>query len=308
MCIRDSINAEYMGITTWIVSFFGFKFKISAIALPIIGIGLPFLFLNKERLKYLGEVFMGLGILFLGITFLKDAVPDMKNNTEILSFLQYFNDMGFIAIPIFILVGALLTVVVQSSPAAMTITVAMAYKGWINFPLAAAIVLGENIGTTVTAYIASWDTNTNAKRAARAHFLFNVFGVAWMLFIFNYFLKFISAIAPWDASLQQNLPLNLALFHTIFNIINTLICISFVDKIAMIVSKIVKEKPNFQKGSGVKSYNLKYLSTTMLNTAEFDLVAAKKEILNMNEIVEKMFNTFLSSFNSADKQLSLIHI
>ena len=169
-------------ITTWIVSIVGFKFKISAIALPIVGIGLPLIFSKLKKRRDLGEVLIGFGMLFLGLMFLKQSVPDIKQHPEVLSFLQNFTSLPYFwSLLFFIFVGTILTIVVQSSSAAMAITVTIAAFGWIDFPTAAAIVLGENIGTTITAYLASVGANVNARRAARAHFLFNVFGVLWML-------------------------------------------------------------------------------------------------------------------------------
>jgi phosphate:Na+ symporter len=162
-------------VTTWIVSLIGFKFKITAIALPVIGIGLPLIFSKVQKRKDFGEVLVGFGLLFLGLMFLKQSVPDIKTHPQALSFIQNFTDLPFfLSTIIFVILGTILTIVVQSSSAAMAITVTMAAFGWINFPTAAAIVLGENIGTTITAYLASIGTSVNARRAARAHFLFNI--------------------------------------------------------------------------------------------------------------------------------------
>ncbi len=286
-------------VTTWIVSFFGFKFKITAIALPIIGIGLPFIFSKFKRRRDFGEVLIGFGLLFLGLMFLKESVPDIKNNPEVLAFLQNYTDLGFLSFLIFVGVGTLLTVIVQSSSAAMAITVTMAFKGWIDFPTAAAVVLGENIGTTITAYLASLGTSVNARRAARAHFLFNTFGVIWMAIVFRYFTKLILKIAPWDPSVQSNLPLNLSLFHTIFNIMNTLIFISFVPKFARIVEKLVKPKERDE----VTEYKLEYISTGLQDTAQMNILNAKNEISKMSDITEKMFQNFLEVFSNPDKKM-----
>jgi len=286
-------------VTTWIVSFFGFKFKITAIALPIVGIGLPFIFSKFKKRRDFGEVLIGFGLLFLGLMFLKESVPDIKNNPEILAFLQNYTDMGFLSFLIFVGVGTLLTVIVQSSSAAMAITVTMAFKGWIDFPTAAAVVLGENIGTTITAYLSSIGTSVNARRAARAHFLFNTLGVIWIAFIFKYFTAFILKIAPWDSSAQNNLPLNLSLFHTIFNIINTIIFISFIPKLALLVEKLVKPKERDK----ITEYKLDYISTGLQDTAQMNILNAKNEITKMSDITEKMFKTFLSVFNNPDKKM-----
>jgi len=286
-------------VTTWIVSIIGFKFKISAIALPVIGVGLPFMFSKFKKRRDIGEILIGFGLLFLGLMFLKESVPNIKNNPEILEFLKNYTNLGFLSFVIFVIVGSILTVIVQSSSAAMAITVTMAFMGWIGFETAAAIVLGENIGTTVTAYLASLGTNVNARRTARAHFLFNIFGVIWMAFIFRYFTQFILKIAPWDSSLQINLPLNLSLFHTVFNIINSLIFIPFIKPFAKLVEKLVKPKASDLS----KEYTFKYIKTGLQDTGQLNIQSAKSELNKMLELVNDMFNTFLRVFRNPDKKM-----
>lgn len=287
-------------VTTWIVSYFGFKFKITAIALPVIGIGLPFMFAKTRRKRDFGEILIGFGLLFLGLMFLKEAVPDIRNNPEILEFLKNYTDLGFLSFLIFILVGTLLTVVVQSSSAAMAITVTMAFKGWIDYPTAAAIVLGENIGTTITAYLASLGTNVNARRAARAHFLFNMFGVIWIAIIFTPFTNLILKLAPWNPDAQANLPLNLSLFHTVFNITNTVIFIGFTKQLATVVKKMVKPT----KADQLKQkYSLKYVSTSVQDAGELNLYNAQKEIMKMADITQEMFDLFLEIFYNPNKKM-----
>jgi len=295
-------------VTTWIVSAIGFKFKLTAVALPIVGVGLPFMFSKIKKRRDFGEVLIGFGLLFLGLMFLKESVPDIKSNPEVLSFLQNYTNLGFMSILIFVGVGAILTVIVQSSSAAMAITVTMAYMGWINFPTAAAIVLGENIGTTVTAYLASIGTNVNARRTARAHLLFNILGVVWMTLLFQLFVKengIIYKLAPWDPTQLDahgkmvNLPLNLALFHTVFNILNTLVFIAFIPQFAKIVKKLIPAKDSDSDGK----YELKYISTGLQDTGAMNLVKAKNEINKMTEIVENMFTTFLKVFQNPDKKM-----
>ena len=286
-------------VTTWIVSLIGFKFKITAIALPVIGVGLPFMFSKFKKRRDVGEIFIGFGLLFLGLMFLKESVPDIKNNPEVLEFLKNYTDLGFLSFVIFVFVGSILTVIVQSSSAAMAITVTMAYMGWIGFETAAAIVLGENIGTTVTAYLASLGTNVNARRTARAHFLFNTFGVIWMALIFKYFIQFILKIAPWDSSLQSNLPLNLSLFHTVFNIINSLIFIPFIIPFAKLVEKLVKPKESDHS----TEYKLQYIKTGLQDTGQMNIQTAKSELNKMVELINNMFDTFLKVFRNPDKKM-----
>jgi len=297
-------------ITTWIVSFVGFKFKVTAIALPIVGIALPFIFSKNKKNRDFGEILIGFGLLFLGLLFLKESVPDIKHHPEILSFLQNYTNHGFLSFVIFVFVGSVLTVIVQSSSAAMAITVTMAFKGWIDFPTAAAIALGENIGTTVTAYLASIGTNVNARRSARAHFFFNVFGVIWMAFAFHLFTKdngIIYNIAKlfWNPELTNaqgqhiNFPLNVALFHSVFNILNTLLFIPFVPQFSKFVENVVKPKASDLR----KKYELKYISTGIQDTAELNILKAKQEIIKMSAVAKDMFLSFLDIFNNPDKKI-----
>ncbi|HIE73449.1 MAG TPA: Na/Pi cotransporter family protein, partial [Flavobacteriales bacterium] len=180
-------------ITAWLISLLGFKVKISSIALPIIAIGFPMMFSSKSNIKAWAEVLIGFALLFMGLDALKESVPNLKENAEFLSFLSSYADMGTISLLIFIGVGTILTLVVQSSSAAMALTLVMCYEGYIPFELAAAMVLGENIGTTITANLAALVGNVHAKRAARAHFIFNIFGVIWMIFAFQFFINSIDS-------------------------------------------------------------------------------------------------------------------
>ena len=192
-------------ITAWLVAWIG-KFSISSIALPIIGIGLPLFFIGKEKLKASGETLIGFGLLFTGLSFLKHSVPDLKGGVHanealqgtIQGIIDGITSFGFApSILLFLAAGILLTLIVQSSSAAMAITITCAWNGWLGddpftvFQYSAAIVLGENIGTTVTAWLASIGTSVNARRAARAHFLFNVIGTIWALIVFGWMTHWI---------------------------------------------------------------------------------------------------------------------
>jgi phosphate:Na+ symporter len=200
-------------LTGWIIATVG-KFSLSKIALPIIGVGLPMIFVSKPKVKNLGEVLVGFGLLFFGLSELKEAVPDVKSLLksketadkllvqDVQALIEQLNSHGFGSVLIFLVIGVFLTLLVQSSSAAMGITIIVAINGWINFEIAAAIVLGENIGTTVTAWLASLGANLNAKRAARAHFIFNVAGVLWMLAAFYPFIAMVDSFMP--GSIHQN--------------------------------------------------------------------------------------------------------
>ncbi|MFP4522009.1 MAG: Na/Pi cotransporter family protein, partial [Fibrobacterota bacterium] len=287
-------------ITGWIVSIFGFKFKISAIALPVAGIGLPLIFSKSDRRKDQGEILIGFGLLFLGLNFLKHAVPDIKSNPEVLSFLADYTNLGFFSYIIFLIAGVLLTITVQSSSAAMAVTITMAYKGWIDFPTAAAVVLGENIGTTITAYLASLGTSLSARRAARAHLVFNLLGVIWMTFLFVPFCGMIEHIVPGSAENTANIPIHLSMFHTMFNLANTFLLVGFVKQIAAIVVKIV---PSSEGDDEEQEYKLDYLSSSLSHTPEIALMEIRGEIQKMSHKTEKMFGKFLDVFLNPSKKM-----
>ena len=287
-------------ITGWIVAILGFKFKISAIAIPIIGIGMPFFFSQKSSRKDLGQALIGFGLLFLGLSLLKNSVPDIKSHPEILEFLSSYTHYGFGSFVIFVLVGSLLTVVVQSSSAAMAITLTMANAGWIDFSTAAAIVLGENIGTTITAFLASIGTNVNAKRASRAHLLFNVFGVIWMAFLFKPFLLLVETAVPGALTGPEGIPARLAMFHTLFNIINTLLWIGFIPFLAKLVSYIIPDRGEIS----TTKYELKFISTAIQETPEINIIKARSEVYKMADIVRGMYKEFLKVFQNPEKNMS----
>ncbi|MBN2441264.1 MAG: Na/Pi cotransporter family protein [Spirochaetales bacterium] len=288
-------------ITAWIVSIFGFKLSLSVVSLPCIGIGMFFIFSKKHKRRDFGEILVGFGLLFLGLRFLKDSVPTInEENIGILEFLKNFTEHGIFSTLFFIFVGTTITIVIQSSSAAMAITIAMAFNGWIDFPTAAAIVLGENIGTTITAFLAAFNANVSARRAARAHMFFNVFGVLWMIIFFPLFLKLIVLIIPGSDTTRDIITFRLALFHTMFNIMNTLIFIWFVPAFAWLVERLVKPGERDLD----KKYKLDYLSTGIQDTAEINIMKGKKEISKMAVITREMFTTFLEIFHNPNKNLS----
>ena len=277
-------------ITAWLISIVGFKVKIATYALPIIAVGFPLMFFNRERLKFWGEVLVGFALLFMGLALLKDSVPDLKANPEILAFLSQYTDLGYLSILLFVLIGTGLTVAVQSSSAAMALTLVMANNGWIPFELAAAMVLGENIGTTITANLAALVGNVHAKRAALSHLIFNIFGVVWILILIrpalglvDWYLVSSGSASPYDTA--TNIPVALSIFHSGFNILNTLLLVWFVNFIANMVTKIIKS-------TGDDEFQLEYISTGMMNTAELSIEEARKETVRMGGMTKKMSKQF----------------
>ncbi len=277
-------------ITAWLISIVGFKVKIATYALPIIAFGFPLMFFNREKLKFWGEVMVGFALLFMGLSLLKDSVPDLNSNPQILEFLSRYTDLGYLSILLFVLIGTCVTVVVQSSSAAMALTLVMANNGWIPFELAAAMVLGENIGTTITANLAALVGNVHAKRAALSHLIFNIFGVIWILILIrpainlvDWYLVSNGTASPFTSA--ASIPIALSIFHSTFNILNTLLLVWFVNFIARTVTKAIKS-------TGEDEFSLEYISTGLMNTAEFSIEEARKETVRMGELTIKMSKQF----------------
>jgi phosphate:Na+ symporter len=296
-------------VTAWLIAILGFKVSLSFLSLPLIGISFPLFYSKNSTRKSWGEFIIGFAILFIGLQFLKENVPGI-DNTETLSFLASFTNMGFGSTLIFVMVGTILTVIIQSSSATMALTLVMCYNGLITFEMAAAMVLGENIGTTITANIAAYVANVSAKRAARAHFIFNIFGVVWMLLLFHPFLRGIDwflqerhGASLLNTELSQNdfnsikslYPVGLAVFHTTFNIINTLALIGFTPFIAKVATKMVPDK-----GEDDEEFRLKYISSSLVSTSEIALVQARKEIADFAIRLERMFG-FIKKLENQEK-------
>jgi phosphate:Na+ symporter len=338
-------------LTGWIIATIG-KFSLSKIALPIIGLGLPLVFMSQPKFKHTGEFLVGFGLLFFGLSELKNAVPDVKSLLkssdpgdqlmvqDIQGFIEQLNSYGFGSVIIFLIIGVFLTILVQSSSAAMGITIIVAINGWINFEIAAAIVLGENIGTTVTAWLASLGANINAKRAARAHFIFNIAGVCWMLLLFYPFIDMLDQIMPGaiymedvtqteaitylsendfkgepseddlakarKAIVDKNIPLHLSLFHTLFNLANIALLIGFTPHLGRLVERLVK--PKTHDGNAPKPGSLAALhyegSGVLPKTGELNLALVEAEINRLAAITRYMFEGFVEVFESPDSDKS----
>ncbi len=295
-------------VTAWMVSIFGFKTQITPIAIALIGIFFPFLFASNIKLKNIAEAMIGFGILFIGLEFIKDSVPDIAENPEMFAFLDQFTDFGVMSTLIFVMVGAILTLLTQSSSAATAITLVMLFQGWISFPIAAAMILGENIGTTVTANIAAIIGNVHAKRAARFHFFFNVIGVIWMLIIMVPFLRGIDSVMMYFTSsdisvfsdaeeARVNATLALSLFHTSFNVLNVLLLFAFVPYLIRLVEKV---QPAHLTGD--EKFKLQYISGGLMSSAKLSIEQAQKEIDLFGKIIEKMHYSFSGLFFKKQKK------
>lgn len=274
-------------ITAWIITILGFKVKMDVLALPIIAFGLPLMFSSNNKYKALSEFLIGFALLFLGLDALKGAVPDISNNPEILHFLEEWTSMGILSTLLFVGIGTIVTVVVQSSSAAMALTLVLCADGIIPFEAAAAMVLGENIGTTITANLAAMVGNIHAKRTARAHLIFNLFGVIWMVVAFNgvtagidKYMVASGAQSPFVTAAA--IPAALSIFHTVFNIANAVFLIGLVDFIARTVTKMVPSKGDDEE------FRLEYIDTGIMLTPELSLMEAKKEVAKFGKITVRM--------------------
>lgn len=310
--------------TAWVISLFGFTVNISSFVLPLIGLSIPLLFTKKSRNKSIGEFLIGFAFLFMGLDMISKYVPDLQSNPEMFAFLEHYASMGYGSVLIFVAVGILLTMVIQSSAATFAITLIMCSKGWIDFDLSCALVLGSNIGTTITPILASMSGNVAAKRTAMGHLLFNLLGTVWVLFLYYPFVNLnvwltealgqgnpealsayvnqIEATQPeiynhlFDNSLpaghdvlarigvmQQSVSFGLAIFHTVFNLINLSIMIWITGLYVRIVERLVPAKHKEDE-----EFQLKFISGGLLNASELNIAQAEKEIAVFAERVQRM--------------------
>ena len=279
-------------VTAWLVDKIGFKVDIAIACLPLIALSVPMLFAKRKRIKFYGEFILGFAILFWGLQELKEAVPDLRGNTDALNFLEAYADGGILSNLFFVGVGTLITVIVQSSSAAMTLTITLAANGIIPFEIAAAIVLGENIGTTITAWLASIPANVHAKRAARIHSLFNIIGVLWMIILISFFID-LPPVIQWinEAILRDSTDIlspegrgtGIAIFHTLFNLANVLLLIWFIPWLVKTATKMVKSK-----GGEDELFKLDYIGEGLLPSNELSLMEAKKEVQQFARTTSKM--------------------
>jgi phosphate:Na+ symporter len=290
-------------ITAWLITLFGFKVKISLLALPLIGVAFPLMF-SRSRYKAWAEVLIGFAILFIGLDFMKSNVPDIKNNPQVMEFIGSFNDFGYGSVFIFIIIGAILTMIIQSSSAVVALTLVMCMQGWLGFELAAAMVLGDNIGTTITANISALVANRIAKQAAIIHLIFNVFGVLLFLPFLFPLLEYVNAVsvslgnesAYVDA---ESIAVPLSIFHSFFNIVNTSIFIWFVPQLVRIAETIIPVKSDEDE-----VFQLQFIKFGMLSTSELSLVQAKKEVIIFGEKVEKMVGFVHDLFSNQKEKKS----
>ena len=302
-------------VTAWLVAWLGFKADISILAIPLMLFGFLFSNSKKNQHKNIGELIVGFSLLFLGLSFMKESVPDLSETPQVLEFVKDWSSYGFSSVLIFLVFGTILTLVLQSSSATMAITLIMLSMGYIPFSMACAMVLGENIGTTITANIAASVGNTSAKRAAMSHTIFNVFGVIWALIFFKPFLGLVGiiiesfglpnpskegfAVASPTSPESTAALYGLSMLHTLFNTINTTILIGCTGLIEKAVIKIIKAPANQEKDV----FRLKYIEAGPLATPELATEQASNEIIHFAEISKRGLGYAREAINetNADK-------
>lgn len=326
-------------VTAWLISVLGFKVDISTLALPLIGVAIPFLFSSKSRRKSWGEFILGFALLFLGLAYLKDSVPDLQNNPQALAFIQNYTSMGYWSILLFLAIGSILTIILQSSSATVAITLVMCSQGWIPFEIAAAMVLGENIGTTITANIAAISANTSAKRAALAHLMFNVFGVCWCMALFYPFTDLVSWIVtnygpgdphaltafinsldpetvkqitsgqkmtdPTLAGLQNqliSLQVSVSYGLSLFHTMFNIMNVCIMIWFVKLYVKICSTVIKQPRENEDEEFKLQYISAGMLSTSELSLMQAKKEIALFGERTSRMLGMVKELYKETDEE------
>ncbi|MGA0846120.1 MAG: Na/Pi cotransporter family protein [Luteolibacter sp.] len=321
------IMGANLGTTTtaWIVALIG-KFEVAKVALPLIGVCLPMFFIGRTRGRNWGEMLIGFGLVFFGLGLLKDSVPDLRTMMAtqpetaqlVQSVVETIQGHGFGSIVLFMLAGLVLTLMVQSSSAAMAITITCALNGWLGdidtdalgvMRNSAAVVLGENIGTTVTAWLASLGANTHAKRAARAHFSFNVLGVVWCLAMFYPFTALVWSLANHlpeslrsanSGMAKSEIAFATAIFHSTFNFANICILVGFVPQISRLVTWWIRDHEE-----AVASGKLRYMGSTFVDIGELSLAEADASIRKMARLTSEMFDGMVDVLGRPHEDLSL---
>ena len=299
-------------VTAWLIAVFGFSVDISTVAIPLVALGFIFSTSKNNRNRSIGQCIIGFSLLILGLAALKASVPNLDEHPEALAFVQNMTGYGFGSVLIFLAIGTILTIVLQASSATMALTMVFVSNGWIGFDMAAAMVLGENIGTTITANIAAAVANYSAKRAARAHTVFNIFGVVWVLIIFHPFLwligKIVAALGLADPTvadltmidsdpmLKTSVLYGVCTLHTLFNITNTCVLIWLIPQIERLVTMLVPTPKGEEE-----VYRLKFIQGGPLSTAELSLDEAEQEIVHFAEICRNGFGYARQAINETDK-------
>lgn len=289
-------------LTAWIMSL-GFSVNLIDFVFPAFIVGLVLIYTRRHR--YIGDFLFGIAFMFFSLVLLSQAGNELQldNNPELVEFFKSFDTGSYLTIIAFLLIGTVITCIVQSSAAVMAITILLCSTGVLPIYLGIALVMGENIGTTVTANLAALGANTQARRAALAHLMFNVFGVIWVLVFFYPFVNMVCSIVDYDPTAAnaapQKLSIVLAMFHTMFNVCNTFILIWFIPQIEKVVCKMIKPSRRDED----EDFRLRFISSGIMQTPELSVLEARKEITSFAERIQRMFSMvrdLLETNNDAD--------
>lgn len=286
-------------ITAWIVSIFGFSFKISTMTVPVFGIGFLLTMMKKSSCKNIGDSLMGFGLLFLGLSMLSEAI---SFDTEKLVWLKDLQSLGYFSIFIGFLIGILITALLHSSSAFTAIIITMAVKGLVTWEFAAAMTLGSNIGSTIDVVLASLGSSVNAKRVALIHVLFNVIGSLLILIIFKPFLTFVTLLTPGGES--ANIAIRISILHTIFNVSATLCFLPFSNQIVRLSEKIIPNK----KSEISTNYKLEFQNLAGKDNVAAHIIQAEKAISDMTDIITNMFDRVQIGLSRKNADFIPIHI
>lgn len=307
--------------TAWIINYLGIKFPISMFSVAMVTVALPLLFSKKSNNKSIGEFIIGFAILFIGLDYIKASLPNINENQYVLDLISSFSSSGYLSYFYMIFIGFVITAIIQSSSATMALTLLMCNMGYLSFDMAAALILGENIGTTLTANIAAIMTNKYGRIVARSHFVLNFIGVFWMMLIFPLFLSFIDSIVFYFrgvSAFKDNIAAGdgLTIFHTVFNIINVSLFIFFIPFLEKISEKLVFKN---EKGNS----KLQILQQGIVSTSEITTVQAKKEIFKYAKKINSMlnlipellvnkdteeYNNLLNKLNNLEREIDLSEV
>ncbi len=300
-------------VTGWLVALLGFKIKIATLALPAIGVGFFARFTGRRKFMDWGFVLLGFGLLFLGLTFMKDSVGELRNNPAIMEWLSGVHVTGRFSFLVAVLVGAAVTMLIQSSSATMALTMTIAGQGLIDFPTAAALLLGENIGTTITANLAAIGTGSAARQTARAHMIFNVAGVLGMLIYFDLILRFVdwmvpgTAIGPDPLAVAGAVPDHMAAFHTTFNIMNTLLFLPLVPLLVRLSRAVVRDEEDDKP----LPTTLQFIRSDLMATPGLALEEArqtlnymgKRSLEGIDTVIELLLNPEHNDYDRKSKEV-----
>ncbi len=296
-------------VTGWIVALLGFKVQVTSFALPAVAIGFFMRFLKSEKFEEWGEVILGFGLLFLGLDIMNSAVKDLRGSEAVMNIMSMVRADTLPSAVLVVLIGSAVTMVVQSSSATVAMTMSLAVNGLIDFYTCCALILGENIGTTITAFLASMGASTTARRAARVHMLFNVFGVVWVLACFHwFFVPMVNWIVPGDvfspvaAERSKVIADHMAAFHTMFNVTNALVFLPFTGFLAKAATRLVPEKKG---AAAAEEFHLIYIESPLLSTPAININQARLETRRMIGIVIEMFDMVMEVFGKPGEKLGV---